>query len=404
MIQMLTYSGKESAFDGPDIVINKIHDAQSLDEFDINIINLNDCALWRNSNDGKNTIDEIKDLISLSSMIQNSIKTEIIIIFPQNLEYYYFYSRGSYSYKCELKDMLRYITQQILCNLYFPLQHLKLYYENTRTKIGSQELEASFYFYENENILLKSEKSNKATTIIWEKIILTTLNIKNYSETIQFLQAINLLNSKKEVPDWIQEIKMFDDNEQLDLIESNRQAIQTANQNIEAAQEKINKNNEFKSILYTNGDELVKVVFEILEEMFDCDLSDFEDKKKEDFLFDIGDFTFIGEIKGVNHNVKSENISQLDVHYQGYLEEHEKDEDKIKALLIIDHQKNKPLQEREPVHERQISLAERNGSLIIETSVLLKLFEKYRLGALSREKWIETVKSKKGILSENITE
>jgi len=39
----------------------------------------------------------------------------------------------------------------------------------------------------------------------------------------------------------------------------------------------LDKNNEYKSILYTQGDELVKVVFEIIEQMFGCDLSNFEE-------------------------------------------------------------------------------------------------------------------------------
>ena len=104
-------------------------------------------------------------------------------------------------------------------------------------------------------------------------------------------------------------------------------------------------------------------------------------RKKEDFLFEIDDNVFIGEIKGVRHNVKNENISQLDVHFQGYLDEHEeKDPNSVKALLIMNHQNNKAPEEREPVKDTQINLAKRNGSLIIETAVLLKLLEECRSG------------------------
>ena len=108
--------------------------------------------------------------------------------------------------------------------------------------------------------------------------------------------------------------------------------------------------------------------------------------------------TFIGEIKGVTPNVKNDNISQIDRHCQNYVEDHEEEDGRIKGLLIINHQRNKPLQEREAVHERQVSLAERYEVLIIETPVLLKLFEKYRFGELSREKWLETVKGATGLL------
>lgn len=207
------------------------------------------------------------------------------------------------------------------------------------------------------------------------------------------------MRDKQDIPAWMEEVKMFDDIQQFRIIEENNQAIKRANDNISNAMEKINKNNEYKSILYTYGDELVKTVFEILESMLGCDLSQFEDKKNEDFLFEAGGCVFIGEIKGVNHNVKNENVAQLDRHYQGYLDEHEdSNEDSIKAILIMNHQKNKAVDAREPVHEKQISLAKRNGSLIIETITLLRLFEKYLTGNISREDCLNLFKTEEGLL------
>ena len=47
MIQILTYSGEENELQGKDIEVNRIHDAKSLDEFDINIIILEDEKIWR---------------------------------------------------------------------------------------------------------------------------------------------------------------------------------------------------------------------------------------------------------------------------------------------------------------------------------------------------------------------
>lgn len=398
MIQMLTCNKQDKNFEGHDMVINTFHDAQSLDEFEINIVNLNDSTVWRNRANDKEKVDIRNDLISLSSMIQNSSSTRIIIAFPQNLNYKYYYYGNSYGKSCELKNMLLSMTKNILPVLYYPFSGLLLHYENTRTKIGSKEVEASFHFHSNDTALLTSVKSNKATAIEWHGMILTTLDLKDYNDIIAFLSAINFLEKKEAVPEWAKEIKMFDDHEQSSVIEANRMTIRQAEENIEKAQEALDKNNEYKSILYTKGDELVKVVFEIIEQMFGCDLSSFEDKYDEDFLFQSDGFTFIGEIKGVTPNVKNDNISQVDRHYQNYLEEHEEEEGRVKALLIMNHQKNKPLEEREPVHERQVALAERNGSLIIETPVLLKLFEKYRFGELTREKWLETVEKKAGLL------
>ena len=401
MIQMLTYDGETDNFSDENIIIHKFHDAQSLDEFEVNIINLNDQCIWRNNEKNKVKINIIDDIKSLSVMIQHCKNTKILILYPQNIVYRYNYYNGEYHEFSDIKDMLEYV-HMILEELHLLLNSICLIYENTKTNVNGKKLNASFSFAECEDgVLLRSEISQKPTAIILEdNIILSTLNINNYEEIICLLLDLKLIQNKQNCPLWMKEITMFDDNEQLKIIDDNNNTIKIANDNILEAQRKIEKNDEFKSILYTNSNELVKVVFEILETMLGCDLSEFNDEKKEDFLFEIDGFMFIGEIKGVNHNVKSENISQLDVHYQGYLEENEdKSENQIKALLVINHQRNKPLNERESVHEQQINLACRNGSLIIETITLLKLFEKYLSGALTREECIELLKTNVGLLT-----
>lgn len=206
------------------------------------------------------------------------------------------------------------------------------------------------------------------------------------------------MSEKQEIPKWMEEIQMFDDVQQLDLIRENREKIHRAEQEIGKAKKIMDQNSRYKSILYTTGDELVEVVLEILGQLLNYDFSKFEDKKNEDFLAEIGDDVFIGEIKGVNHNVKSENISQLDVHYQGYLDNNEKQSENVHALLIMNHQKNKPVADREPVHERQVALAVRNGSLIIDTYMLLKLFEKFKRNEISTEGCKDILKNNIGIL------
>lgn len=191
---------------------------------------------------------------------------------------------------------------------------------------------------------------------------------------------------------------MFDDNTQLNIIKKNNDMIKAAHENISKAMEVIDKNNRYKSILYTTGNELVEVVFEILQEMLGCDLSEFTDKKKEDFKFTLGDKVFIGEIKGVTPNVKKANVSQLDVHVQEYMDDNDEQVENIIALLIIDHQRGKAIAEREKVHEEVIKLAERNGSLIVDTMALLRLFEQYTLNEKSREECIELLESNTGLL------
>ena len=96
-------------------------------------------------------------------------------------------------------------------------------------------------------------------------------------------------------------------------------------------------------------------------------------------------------------NVKKLNVSQLDVHVQEYLDDNEESEN-IVALLIINHQRNKPISEREKVNEEVIKLAKRNGSLIVETMTILRLFEKYLLKEKTREECIDILVNHTGLL------
>lgn len=406
MIQVLTYSGTEEELKGTNVTINKLHDARSLDEFKINIVDLQSEYIWRNYNNNRQGSIILNDLISLNTMIQNSIKSKIIILLPQNITYKYDYRysvQGDKKYlsSCELKNMIYEMTI-ILSNVYAPINKLNISYENSSTKINESLVPASFCFnYEcDENILTQSAISEKVTTIKCNDIILSTLNIRSYEDTIAFLKHIHLIEEKDKTPDWVKEEKMFDDQKQLDLIEEKNQIIEDANKDIDEAKKILSRNEKYKSILYTSGDELVGVVFEILKEMLGCDLSDFNDKKDEDFNFELKEKIYIGEIKGINTNVKKENVAQLDTHVQRYLDNHdERNKEEIVALLIINHQRKKPLRERQEVHVDTVNIAKRNNSLIIETITLLKIFEKYLEGSITRKKIIEIFEANHGLLT-----
>ena len=69
----------------------------------------------------------------------------------------------------------------------------------------------------------------------------------------------------------------------------------------------------------------------------------------------------------------------------------------ISALLIMNHQCRKPLYERKEVHENQIRLAKRNGSLIIETIELLKLYGNYKKEKITREECVKRLTSETGL-------
>lgn len=389
-IQLINYSGENTDFNVSHV--SSFENPKSLDMFDLNIIDLRDPAIWSNSKDSSYTeVDSIRDWKSINQMIKNSHKTKFLFIYPRNCDFYYYNYGKKKVYFEKLKNILDRLP---LC-----LNHLsdflskKVFFEHTDTEIDDNiYLNADFYFdnHPEHDVLLVSNKSNKITCLQKERFICTTLDINKNEELSLFLKKIGLLkNDKEDVPQWMDEISFFDDIEQKRKIEDNQKIIQDCENDILIAQEKLYINNKFKSILYTTGDELVEVVKEILTDIFEIDLSNFEDKKKEDISFRVNKNTFIGEIKGVNKNISTSNLSQLDNHFTHFVERHgysEIEQESIKKLLIMNHQKDKALEQRDKVDSRQIELAEgRYNLLIVETVELLKMYEKFKANQITKE-------------------
>ena len=230
---------------------------------------------------------------------------------------------------------------------------------------------------------------------------ITKKDLAKATQINDFLNVLGLIEQKSDIPTWMDDLKFFDDEEQERNINNARDEIEAQKQKIKLAEEKLKQNLHYKSILFETGDTLVKVVFDILEKMLNCSLADFVDKKGEDFKIALQDITFIGEIKGITSNVKNENVSQLDVHYQTYIDGLDEDgkSENVKGILIINPLRNKPLNERDEVHEKQVQLATRNGSLIITTETLLLLFMAYLQEHITTDKIIELLKNKIGLLS-----
>lgn len=405
MIQLINYNGFKENISGNLIEVNSIGSPESLDEFEINIIDLNDNQIWRNDEDGTRTINCIIDFINLGEMISRINNTKIIIVLPQNQKFLCnmgYCSNDTYDYTqyIELKNILPKLKDDYLSKLSDSFYY-NLVYENTRTNIGGENIAASFYFDCNtEDIITKSEKSLKATSVLCNDILMTTLELSSYEQIISYLKQVGYIQEKETQPQWIIDMDKFNDREQKEFIKEREKEITEISVKINEAKKVLEKNNEYKSILYTNGDELVKVVFEIIEELLDCDLSLFIDEKKEDFLIKMDGITFIGEIKGVTSNVKSEHISQLEVHYYNYTEklESEGKSENVKQLLIINHQRTHQLSDRAEVHEIQIALAKRNGSLIIETTTLLDMYEKLKKGQLDVSQCKQILRENTGLL------
>lgn len=136
MIQILTYSGNEEKLRGEGIRLNKIHDAEALDSFEINIISLQDDNMWVTRERTLGTIDTIGDLISLSKMIASSKQSKIIVILPQNNRFTYntWESDCRYWKRREFKDALRDF-HYVLGHVFQPLERIDLIYENTTTLV-----------------------------------------------------------------------------------------------------------------------------------------------------------------------------------------------------------------------------------------------------------------------------
>ena len=404
-IQIIRYNGKAREGD-PDVTITGLNSPRSLDEFDVNIIDLTNENLWKNSHNVSKSITVINDFRSLKSMVEQTKRSRILYALPKNIMFKCGLERGrsieSYTNCIPLKDNIVALCNDILPQI-FPdnIPRVLLSFENTRTTINDTIYEADFHFNGYFTCITKSNRSEKGTTIrLKDRIYATTLDVTQ-NNLLEFIKIIFCRDQKQAVPEWIDNFTFNDDLEQKRVIDDNKQLIEEANETIRIAEGKLLDNLKYKSILYTNGDELVSVVFDILEKILDCDLSQFIDEKKEDFRIFKNNITLIGEIKGITSNVKSEHISQVEVHYQGYLDslqETGKEED-VHQILIINPLRAKDINSREPVHETQITLAKRNGCLIIETITLLKMYEKFLKKEITTEKCIEIFSAKTGLLS-----
>lgn len=89
-IQMITYSGNDEKYLGKSMTVNNFHDVQSLDSFDINIIDLNNEQIWKNERDSNESVNIINEFKSLSIMINQRKKSKIIVILPQNCVFKYY--------------------------------------------------------------------------------------------------------------------------------------------------------------------------------------------------------------------------------------------------------------------------------------------------------------------------
>lgn len=413
MIQIITGNARNKNIhkkfeENTEYTVSDFKKPKVFEDFELNVLDLSFQDLWTSIYGNSNEIYMIKDLKHYHTMLKNNKDTKILVVLPQNitLKYYWGWS-GKYINSEDLKNLTDFISKIVYENVYN--YWFRLNFGCNSINLSRLEITADFYFdeeeIEEEQKILKSDRSNKLTTIrVEENIYFTTLNLMKSREVLEaFLEKTNILNKSNEEkePEWFNDIKILDDvyiENEVSQIEEEITKLQKKKENKLI---KLEENKEIKSVLYQTGKKLQKIAIKMLDEMLEYEDKEFIDEMEEDYRIFKGENTFLIETKGLLRNVNGNDISKTDCHVQIYidkLEEEGKDHDKkkVKGIFIVANQRNRKIEERDKIPERQIKLAERNKILIIRTEQLLKLYEDFRNKKIKTQEIIELFKTQIG--------
>lgn len=407
-IQLVNYSGKNDF----NFEVNQVSQLQQLyspADFDINIYDLRDSELWKNSGKEPNKVNITPDLKRIYNMVNEAESSEHIFLLPRDLNFKYRYefqgNNKTYRSRIRLKDIIG-LFNEILNDL-IPVK-IDVKYERTSYKFNEDEVQADFIFIKKTSNkitfdeadyddILFTKKSRKMVGIKKENISVLTLDIKNNLQLEKIFKHLSIIPSyEANKPEWFNTISKFDDEDLINSLSDNKLKIDELESNRDRLLNKLDENNRFKSILYLNGEVLVEIVIDILKKLFEENFDDFVDIKNEDYLFKYSRSYFIFEIKGVATNVKITHLTQLEHHSMHFLErsEHEQHDIDLNKILIINHQKDKNPSDREPVNNNVIKDARNKyGILILETTLLLDLLEKKKRNEVNLIQIIDLFKS-----------
>ena len=405
-IQLINFRGRSSL---TCCQTNHISSPESFDDYKINIIDLSNPDIWKNRGMDPNSINIMSDLDIIASMLK-STTNYILIILPQNINYYYDRSErirttSSYTKNKELKNITSLIDKIIKKLINQTSNQELVMYNKTKTKVKSDSVKSDFIFNRlmEFSVVTTAENGKSITTCQFKNKYLTTLDLASddYKHLLNYLVQLEWVKLKDEEPSWVRDEKFFDD----DILISKQIELEnqlfSIKEEIKKNKECLARNNYYKSILYKSGDNLVDVINIMLDEMIEYDYNNFEDINEEDFLIEKQDCVFIGEIKGINTNVKRANITQTATHRNFYLDIDGNENKTAIAIIIVNRLREKPVQERDKVTEDVIRLANFNDVLIITSEIFLKLYETYKFNKISRTQILDLLKSKKGILEES---
>lgn len=384
---------------------NKLNSPESFDDYDINIVDLSDKDIWTNNSCETQNLNCILDIKSIATMIKKT-NNKILVVLPQNI-YFRFDYRANYDripkfqQSKELKNNIPLLNSIIEIILNTKFNNSWLIYNKTKSKINNEIIPCDFVFHNvtDEQTATVSTTRTSVTTINYLGKYFTTLNLKTEDNFMSLLKELKWISTEEsEIPEWVSHENLLNDNELKNKKEKIKKELESLNKEITAIDENLQQNLYYKSILYKTGDDLVDVVNIMLKELIDYNYEDFVDKKEEDFLFENNQKFFIGEIKGINSNIKRSNITQTATHRNIFLEIEGNENKEVYAIAIINRQRTLAPNERDNVTEDVINLAKLNNVLIITSETFLHLFEMFKKQKITKEEIIKLLSSNVGIL------
>ena len=376
--------------DYSNFVCSTFDDFELIDKFDYTIIDFSENEIWESDIVDDTKLGIEKNLEKLNETISNSSSKKVIFLFPQDISWSRINRYGASINISKRRTQFR----NILIRRCFLHNTVGIGAVTNETSLNNITTKSDFFFQDIIHYyepLTVSKYSNHPTTIrsFFCGIIFTFLSLATETNLIDFLETIGIAVPHSNMPKWLEDYHWYNDDNLYNTIQKNKIEIEALNKENKECSEKIKNNEFYKTILISQGDELVNTILKIFEEIFEIDASTFVDKKIQDFDMTISDVTILFEIKGISTNVKNQNITQLDLHESRFIDELNDKKCPIPAnirkVLIINHQRDKKISERESINDQQIRLAEKKGVLIIETFTLLTLLERFRKNEITKD-------------------
>ena len=410
MIQIITSNTKKyEQFTKKNFAISTIDEFQSFDDFDITVIDISDEALWQNHDNNTSTINQYHDLLSIKESIQKSQKSRILLLFPQNIEYKYYYhfitnTTKGYEHRIKLKDLRKQFVE-IINSFLINMFSIEIDYGKNNTKINDSVLSADFSFINisEENIILKSNNGNDIVAIKNLNVILTTLKVEQEDELRDLLECCfpEILKKNNEEPKWLKDINFFTDYNCKKSIEKIDKNISVLKNKREQYEKELKTNQKYKMILYETGNVLSNQINNMLSKIFNYDISGFVDTYEEDCLIKLDKITFVIETKGLEKEIVGKNLSDANSHliiYDDKLESKNISEN-TKCLFFVAYERNKNPKERTLIKKRIEVLAKGYKALIIDTRVFLDIFEDFLNKKIGKDEIEELFKNNIGVLN-----